>query len=94
MAGRPKGRKNKPGERLAAVIERHGYQAPSAFLLNVLTDEEQPIPARMDAAKALLPYELKKQPTAIDATHHAGDGVAELIDAIATIQNGRKPRVD
>lgn len=62
--GRPKGSLNK-----ATLVGYIGTSKdPAHLLLRVLADEGEEMSQRMDAAKTLMPYVHRKQPTAVETS--------------------------
>lgn len=72
-AGRKPGAANKMND-LARRKAAEGGIMPLDYMLDVLRDEEQPMAARMDAAKAAAPYVHAK----LASVEHKGDGGGPL----------------
>jgi hypothetical protein len=53
-----------------------GQPCAMAFLIRTMEDAEQPIALRVDCAKAILPYQHRKQPMAVEGSI---DGTLEII---------------
>lgn len=54
-AGRPRGRRSDKTLKRLEAIDTSGL-SPLEYMLSVLKDEKQPMPIRLDAAKAAAPY--------------------------------------
>lgn len=81
--GRPLGSPNK--NKLEAInkrIEALGFGTPMQLLLKVMVDEKADLFARMDAAKALLPYMHRKQPTATEIELSGSKVLVEKLEEI------------
>lgn len=64
--GRKAGTPNKKTQAIDAMVKDKGN--PVEFLLEVMSNQEQPMNVRTDAAKAVAPYTNRKMPTSVENT--------------------------
>ena len=76
--GRKRGVTNKRTERYQAEVTKSGLK-PVDYLLTVMRDKRQPLPIRLDAAKAAAPYTSPRL-AVIDSTVRAEVAVSTLTD--------------
>jgi hypothetical protein len=70
---RTKGATNKPRPQLL------GRPCSMEFLIRTMEDEEQQMPLRVDCAKAILPYQHRKLPQAVEADVNASGRIEIVI---------------
>ena len=80
-SGRKKGTLNKDKQKILDLAKQAGKD-PVVFMLETMSDKDQPYSLRIDCAKAAAPYTNKRMPQATEVTgENSGPIVITLNDA-------------